>query len=633
MARRRPATKILRLSLSALAFSTPCQALSPLIHLHLHGSVPSPPRDGRPSRLSMVGSGAGASYSEPEERRPGRRRAWSEYAPPPDAEVPTVTQRDPTRLDQAPPRPKVVVFGASGRLGRRVVRRLLESEMDVDVVAFVRSAQKLERVLYDEEDLVVGNLVDAGRGPRLKVVEADVVSQRDVYQREFETEDERRVLDDWVGKSRRYFAGLGWNYNNSTELHSFEDDAKVAADVNALESGGEEALRDAVSGATVLVSCLAAFRPSDVWTDFLRVPVLRVFRRDASQWCSDPSHPYYVHYLSTRKILEEAEAEQRRRDQRVQVEKERAALEERARKARERAGGREEKGFESEIADRLAEMRKKRSAGLHDRRDAKDNNADALQLPGSNLRPSPSDRIKFIRVSHLMLGRSPFRPWAVLTNILWSQISRFELMTEMIMESSTLVDTIVVRPGELTDAVRNRNHTSLQMRIDGRVDSPSLVGREDVSDLVALAALTKTSGSETGLPSKMDATSRQGQPSPAHHYTWAMRWAGQHLSPQQGLRPDGLRSADCCIVRALEEQAEADQRRMSNERKLTSYRGGGSLMRFRRWRRGLRTYAHSFAVAGCLYVAMGLLLYVAMGQIFLDLCTRLKLKSPRLLVV
>lgn len=544
---------------------------------------------------------------------PQQQQLWDDYITL-DFEVPTNTLQHVAIPGSIPPRPKIVVFGGSGRIGRRVIRKLLDSGVDLDVVAFVRDRRKFENVLYDEEDLVLDNLMNNGGGkkkigPKLHLVVSDVVSQRDVYQKTFETNNETKVLDDWVSKAKIYFIRKGWKYENST---SAEDDA----DIDILESGGEETLREAISGATVIVSCLSSFRPSNIWTDYLKVPILRVFRKDVSKWCSDPTHPYYVNYLSTKKIIEEAEKEQSKRDIIVEFEKQSALMDEELRRDRERRRGiKEEEGFESSVA---AGLRQKRSIGSFGQEEGSRRRDNAISLPkgGSHL-PSASDRIKFIRISHLMVGRSPFRPLSALTNTFWSSVSRYEQMGETLMEQSSL-DTIVLRPGDLTDDIRN-NHTSLQLCINGKVESPSVVGREDVADLAVVAALTKTTGNETELPS--------------HHYKWGLRWTGQYITPAQGLRPDGLATAALCYVKAIKEQSKRDKHKRIKDNELKSYLGGKEFLRLKQWRRRLQPYTRSTAVSIPVYTFIGILGWYLFGQSLINLFARLKgLNIPQTLL-
>lgn len=250
-------------------------------------------------------------------------------------------------------------------------------------------------------------------------------------------------------------------------------------------------------------------------------------------------------------------------------------------------------------------------------------------MPREGQLPSSADRIKFIRISHLMVGHSPFRIWSVLTNIMWSQLSRYELMGEMLMESSGTVDTIVLRPGELTDDERVSSHTSLQLCIDGTVQYPAVVGRDDVADLAVVSALTKTclNGTEFNGDTVVDGSPGNNPSSiaAAHHYTWAVRWAGQHLSPPQGLRPDGLPSAALCFVKAMKEQLGADARRRRRERMIRSYHGGEELLRLRRWGWGrIRPFTQSLAVSIPLYATVGLVGWHLFGQTLMEIFLRLR---------
>ena len=322
------------------------------------------------------------------------------------------------------------------------------------------------------------------------------------------------------------------------------------------------------------------------------------------------------------------------------LEAERRVLEEdgdRQRSSRKGRGMRkgEDEGFESGI---VAGLKKKRHDGLWNGNNNNYDGEGAVRLPEDGRLPSSSDRIKFIRISHLMVGHNPFRAWNVVTNILWSQLSRFELMGEMLMEASSAVDTIFLRPGELTNDERVANHTSLQLRIDGRVSYPSLVGREDVAKLAAVvvSALTKTclDGTEFIEDDVAGGNPRSNRSSaPAHHYTWAVRWSGQHLGPPQGLRPDGLSSAALCFAKAVQEQIGVDSKRRQVERRVRSYHAGKELIRLKRRSQGMKIFAQSLAVSVPLYVAMGLLGWYMFGQMATDVFFRLKrLRLPLILL-
>jgi len=473
----------------------------------------------------------------------------------------------------------------------------------MDVVAFVRNPQKFSRALFDQDELVTEDLIGGGnqnekersrsRGPRLQVVVGNVLSRRDLRRGDLTTD-------------------------NSTSATAFANNEATEGtnDEHGVEWGSDETLRDAISGSTVLVSCLGTSRLSNLWEDYLRVPLIRVFRKDVSKWSSDPRHPYYTNYLSTKKILDEAEKEQKKRDALVQLNeaKERLLSFEGKKKRR-----REEKGFESEIAEGLRKKRRHKVNSVG--HGTYYGNDDAVQLPKKGQLPSPTDRIKFIRISHLMVGRSPFRIWNVITNILWSQLSRFEVMGEMLMESSKNVDTIVLRPGHLTDEKRVSSHTWLQLSVDGRVPYPSLVGREDVADITVVLALTKTCQNETesstGGPATTSRSSSQSKHSQSsHHYAWAVRWAGQHLSPPQGRRPDGLPSAALCFNKAIKEQIKFDTNRRQKEKRMMKYQGGRELMTLERWKKKMKPFVFSLAVSIPL-LTMGMLSWRMLMKIIL----------------
>ncbi len=73
-----------------------------------------------------------------------------------ERERPTQTDTQLPETEREPTKPKILVLGATGLIGRRVVQQLLSQEhLEATVVAFVRDYDKACRVLYD--DLVVAN--------------------------------------------------------------------------------------------------------------------------------------------------------------------------------------------------------------------------------------------------------------------------------------------------------------------------------------------------------------------------------------------------------------------------------------------------------------------------------------------
>ena len=168
------------------------------------------------------------------------------------------------------------------------------------------------------------------------------------------------------------------------------DNREMQPDIN-------EALQDAIKGCTTIISCVGSVRPTNVWTDFIVMPFWRLFRRDVSGWCRDDRHPYYVHYASTRKVLGYAEREQLRREAMMEA---------------------------------LAEE------------DDSDSESPEVQ------------RIRFIRMSDLCVTQKPWEFVPLLTNILQSMVFRYQDMTERLLEESKVLETVILRPGDLVDEER-----------------------------------------------------------------------------------------------------------------------------------------------------------------------------------
>jgi hypothetical protein len=211
-------------------------------------------------------------------------------------ERPTQTRPEAPRAALSPSKPKIVVLGASGRIGRLVIRQLLEMpHLDANIVAFVRDFDKASRVLYD--DVLVACAKRNKRGPRLQIVVGDLVPSEDLpgY-----TEEESEKA--WLARAESAAIFYGKNV--------VEFDNQVDDDV----SSDDEALESAIQDCTTIINCVGSVRPTNVWTDFLARPLSRLLRSDVSGWCRDCRHPYYVHYQVTQKVLLLAETEQRRRE-------------------------------------------------------------------------------------------------------------------------------------------------------------------------------------------------------------------------------------------------------------------------------------------------------------------------------
>jgi hypothetical protein len=326
-------------------------------------------------------------------------------------ERPTETSAESIGPPIIPSKPKIVILGASGKIGRLVVRNLLEMNIDANIVAVVRNYDKACSVLYD--DMVVANRGKSTRGPKLEIVEGDLVP----------SEELPGYLDNeegqWLNRAKSAAAFYG---NKVEEYDNREEDQLV--DCN-------EALQEAIKGCSTIISCVGSVRPTHIVTDLLARPLLRLLRRDVSRWCKDPRHPYYVHYASTRKALGYAEREQLRREAAMAVD--------------------------------------------DDDNQEKD--------------PKPVPRIRFIRISDLCIAHQPWHFVPIVTNTMYSMVFRYQDMAERLLGASRLIETVILRPGDLVDEERDVKTTSLQVDPYGVVPSPARIGRQDVADLAVAAAM------------------------------------------------------------------------------------------------------------------------------------------------
>lgn len=285
---------------------------------------------------------------------------------------PTMTEVETQGPSTTPGKPKIVVLGASGKIGRLVVQQLMEMpNLDATIVAFVRDYDKACRVFYDD---VLVPRTQSRRGPQLQIVVGNLVPPEDLPG----FVDQEEVFWEETAKSASRFY--------KTKLRDY-DNRELLPDTN-------ESLEDAIKGCTTVISCVGAVRPTNIWTDYIQIPVWRLFRKDVSGWCRDERHPYYIHYLSTKKALAIAESEQRRRDTAVE-----------------------------------------------------DQGKDGDETPAA-------DRIRFIRISDLCLSKEAWSFIPVVTNVIQSMVFRYQDMAERLLEQSTAVDTVILRPGDLTDEER-----------------------------------------------------------------------------------------------------------------------------------------------------------------------------------
>jgi hypothetical protein len=398
-------------------------------------------------------------------------------------------------------RPKIVVLGATGKIGRLVVKELLQMKgVDMTVVAFVRDYDKAVKVLYD--DVLVashGNSINHNnnkRGPKLQIVEGDLVPPEELPGFVAEDTDDEIVWKEKAESASKFYGNKIKDYDNRDLL----------PDIN-------ESLEDAIRDATTIISCVGSVRRTNMWTDILARPIVRLLNPDVSKWCRDGTHPYYVHYASTRKALGYAEREQLRREA---------------------------------AATAIAEAE------------------------GLDLKELFVPKIRFIRISDLCVGYNPWDIVPLVTNIIHSVVFRYQEMAERILEGSNLVETVILRPGDLVEDERDVNTTSVQVSATGKVPSPSRVGREDVAAL-AVAAATFVSQNRTD--------SRGKKINDPFHYTFACRWVGEmeHPYPAQGRKRDGFPDAGDAFRRSLKaihrnEQASERRKQIRLTGKSTSKR-------------------------------------------------------------
>jgi len=418
------------------------------------------------------------------------------------AERPTLTETETRGPTAAPGEPKIVVLGASGKIGRLVVQQLMEiPSLDATIVAFVRDYDKACRVFYEE---VLVPRTQSRRGPKLQIVVGNLVPPEDLpgYV------DKEEALWESKAESASRF------YNN--KKHDY-DNRELLPDIN-------ESLEEAIKGCTTIISCVGAVRPTNLWSDYIKFPIWRLFQKDVSSWCRDERHPYYVHYVSTRKVLGFAESEQRRRE---------AAIEE-----------------------------------------EDDSHKDHVM----------KDRIRFIRISDLCLSKRPWSFVPVVTNVVQSMVFRYQDMAERLLDESTEIDTINLRPGDLTDEERDVNTTSLQVDPSGKLPYPAMVSREDVASLAVTSALFSASTMTN---------SKEAHKVSPFHMTLAVRWVGEcaEHQPSQGEKNDGAKDAEKCMEKILKGNRKSTKR--SRRRRLKTMQAyHPALVRFmEKRRRNLKPYA------------------------------------------
>jgi len=441
------------------------------------------------SRIYYYGPSDDDMGPEQEKQREIRRR--------PLMDPPTETAFDFLGPKSIPEKPKIVVLGATGRIGRHVVRQLMEMrDVDMEIVAFVRSFDKATKVLYEDEFMpVVAKRNNNPRGPKLTIVKGNLVPPEELPGFVQEDTEEDRLWKERAESASLYYGNNVEDYDNGLP------------DVN-------EALEDSIKDCTTIISCVGSVRRTHLWHDILARPFVRLLKADVSTWCKDGRHPYYVNYASTRKALGYAEREQLRREATVAT---------------------------------VAEAEGLKPEEIH--------------VP----------RIRFIRISDVCVGYSPWDIVPVVANAVHSLVFRYHEMAERLLEESSLIETVVLRPGDLVDEERDANTTSVQVSSTGRVPSPALVGREDVAALaVAAATFVTQNRTNDDHPKSKDSGVR---PSEAFHYIFGCRWVGETLDsyPPQGRQRDGHPNPFIAFRRALRTVRSREREKEREERIDNNY--------------------------------------------------------------
>lgn len=166
----------------------------------------------------------------------------------------------------------ILVLGSSGRIGRLVVKQLME--LNLPVKAMVRDSAKKKQL---EEFLSSFSLLDTDNSES--------------------------------GKKFSFAKRKGSQSIQPLEIvvgDMAPEDARIDEDF------GYEALETAIRGSDVIICCTGANRSTNFIKDFF--PPWRIFQKDISNWCHDLRHPYFVNYKGTMKIIEFVQDEVERRE-------------------------------------------------------------------------------------------------------------------------------------------------------------------------------------------------------------------------------------------------------------------------------------------------------------------------------
>lgn len=447
------------------------------------------------------------------------------------------------------PIPKILVLGSTGKIGRHVIKNLMNIQQKIHVVAVVRDYEKACEVLYDE--MIRENQSSSSKDdkkPFLQVIVMDLVQDEDMKRLQKKKRNKKKKNskkeeddDDDDDDELEYAVSAARFYNeNIQEYNNIESDNNDNQDYDYIDP--YQPLYDAIQNSTAIISTIGTIRSTIPFVDYIIKP-WRIFLRP-DYWCVDKHHPYYVNYLVMKKVLDCVEKEQKKRDDEWKLWNE-------LNSSNEDNDGDEDEEYESNNNE------------MDSKGNTMDDDPSSLMLnQHKQTKPSKQgDRIRIIRISDLCVANPPWSFVTVLTNIMRSLVFRSQEQCEKLLLSSDIVDTIVLRPGDLVDEKRNQTITSLEVDVDGYLPSPCYVGRQDVADFATVAALSKlepqrlkrrqngkgidVEGSGRGADNSNDSNSNASsntlrrtnnkhskkERDEAKHWNVAIGWADKRLTP------------------------------------------------------------------------------------------------------
>lgn len=384
-------------------------------------------------------------------------------------------------------------------------------ESDITVVAFVRDYEKACEVLYDE--LIIER--EDSKGPKLQVVVCDLVPPS--YVAGYDPSKEVTKDDD----DEEFAVSASRFYKDDLDAYDYRAKAKYdAVDLNPLLP-----LHDALLNATAVISTVGTVRSTLPFQDYLLKP-WRVFI-SPKKWCTDKSHPYYVNYMVHKKVLEYCEEAQRLRNK-------------------------EWRNWQNADNRRKSKTRRKND--------------------DSNNEEKKNDRIRIIRITDACLANPAWDLVNVVTNVVRSLVFRYQAKCEKLLASSNIVDTIILRPGDLVDDIRNETITTMSVGIGGKLPPPINVGRDDVAALATFSALSdlnppakkkrEAQTSEGEIISINQRKSRRNRSkntddNKPRHWNIAVGWSGD--------KNNGFKNAEACMQYIVKEYSK--QRKSARRKK------------------------------------------------------------------